>query len=208
VLDALGAWLNDYKKRGRMRRAEIILLRHGEKPDDRLKGLGVSADGQADPHSLTPRGWQRAGALVPLLSPNPLLSSRLPIPNKIYASAFREGGGHSRRPEQTMLPVAAKLELIVDLAWALGQEQEFGVTLAAREGTTLVCWQHQGLPGLARAITAPHPLAALPGDWTWPADRYDVIWSLQRAGAEKIWRFRQYSQALLSGDASEPFRFP
>ena len=181
-----------------MPKAEIILLRHAEKPDARCNGVGV--DGRADVHSLTPRGWQRAGALVALLSPNPLLSSRLPTPSKIYASAFREGGGHSRRPEQTMLPLAAKLGLTVDLTWALGQEREIGAGLAAGAGTTLVCWQHQGLPALARAIMAPQFLAALPEGWKWPAECYDVIWMLRRDPVEKIWRFSHYSQKLLSND--------
>ena len=44
---------------------EILLIRHAEKPDDSDSGPGLTSDGRDDPKSLTVRGWQRAGALVP-----------------------------------------------------------------------------------------------------------------------------------------------
>jgi len=69
----------------------------------------------------------------------------------------------------------------------------------------LVCWQHQGLAVLARAIVVPQRLAGLSADWVWPDDRYDVIWSLRRDGPGEPWHFRQYCQRLLSGDPDQPF---
>jgi hypothetical protein len=135
-------------------------------------------------------------------------ASRLPSPDRIYASAFREGGGHSRRPEQTVQPLAQKLGCVVDLTWALHQEEAFAAALAVGTGTVLVCWQHQGLPALARAIAAPQDLSALPEDWNWPDDRYDVIWSLRREGPSRVWHFSQYCQAVLSGDSGLPFNLP
>ncbi|WP_428486207.1 phosphoglycerate mutase family protein [Rhodopila sp.] len=187
---------------------EILLLRHAEKPDHPASGPGLTTQGQEDAKSLTVRGWQRAGALAALFAPNLLLESRLPTPNRIYASAWREGGGHSQRPEQTVEPLARKLNCPVDLTWALHQEEAFGVALAASSGTALVCWQHQGLAALARAIVAPQCLSELLPDWSWPADCYDVIWSLRRNGTGKAWHFTQYCQALLSGDRDQPFNLP
>jgi hypothetical protein len=188
-----------------MTATEILLIRHAEKPDGSGSGPGLTPDGREDPKSLTVRGWQRAGALAAVLAPNRPSSSHLPRPVRIYASAFRDGGGHSRRPEQTVLPLAQKLRCGVDLTWALHQEDAFGATLARQVGVMLVCWQHQGLASLARAIVAPQHLEMLPADWAWPADRYDVMWSLQRNAADDRWHFRQYCQALLSGDPDQPF---
>jgi hypothetical protein len=188
-----------------MAATEILLLRHAEKPGGTDGRKGFTADGREDGKSLAVRGWQRAGALAALLAPNRLIGSRLPRPDRIYASAFREGGGHSRRPEQTVQPLARKLGRPVDLTWALHQEWAFGAALAAEAGVALVCWQHQGLPDLARAIAAPQPLPTLPEGWSWPADRYDVIWSLRRDGPGQAWRFTQHCQGLLAGDADEPF---
>ena len=42
----------------------ITCMRHGEKPDKHGDETGVDARGAPDPRGLTPRGWQRAGALV------------------------------------------------------------------------------------------------------------------------------------------------
>jgi hypothetical protein len=183
-----------------MTSTEILLLRHAEKPDGSSARFGFTAEGQQDMKSLSIRGWQRAGALVALLAPIPLSRSGLPVPHRIYASAFREGGGHSRRPEQTVQPLAEKLSRHVDLTWALHQEEAFGAALAAETGTALVCWQHQGLATLARAIAAPQRLSMLPAQWDWPDNCYDVIWSLRRDAPDDAWHFRQHCQLLLSGD--------
>ncbi|HEY0184247.1 MAG TPA: hypothetical protein VGC09_15665 [Rhodopila sp.] len=184
---------------------EILLLRHAEKPGDPDAGPGLTPDGREDEKSLTVRGWQRAGALAGCLARNALSRPRLPAPDRIYASAFREGGGHSRRPEQTVLPLAQALGLQVDLTWALHQEAAFGAALAASLGTALVCWQHQGLADLARAVAAPQTISDLPAGWSWPPDRYDVIWSMRREAPGEPWRFTQYCQSLLAGDRDQAF---
>ncbi len=46
----------------------VMLVRHAEKPLGAGPPHGVTIDGTPDPESLTPRGWQRAGALVALSS--------------------------------------------------------------------------------------------------------------------------------------------
>src|SRR5689334_14634227 len=58
----------------------IYIIRHGEKPPDddhpsaRAVGseqiFGVDVDGNQNPDSLIPRGWQRAGGLAQFLSPS------------------------------------------------------------------------------------------------------------------------------------------
>ena len=187
---------------------EIMLLRHAEKPGRSGGAIGLMPDGRSDEASLTIRGWQRAGALAALFGSSRFLRSPLPVPDRIYASAFREGGGHSPRPEQTVAPLAQRLGRAVDLTWALHQEPSFGAMLNASAGTSLVCWQHQGLPALARAVAAPQPLSELPAGWHWPRERYDVVWSLRRDEPGAAWLFTQYCPCLLSGDQAQPFDLP
>ncbi len=193
---------------------EILLLRHAEKPGEGGETVGLGPDGRPDAKSLTVRGWQRAGGLATLLAPRGPLAGpdapapRLPRPDRIHASAFRKGGGHSRRPEQTVLPLAAKLGQVVDLRWALHQEDAFGEALSAQAGIVLVCWQHQGLPALARAVAAPQRLPELPDRWRWPKRCFDVIWSLRRERPGEAWRFAQHCQGLLAGDRAQPFDLP
>src|SRR5215472_8657463 len=56
----------------------IYIIRHGEKPAELPPGeappepvapFGVDAQGNENPHSLLPRGWQRSGALAALFDP-------------------------------------------------------------------------------------------------------------------------------------------
>jgi hypothetical protein len=59
----------------------IYIIRHGEKPADppvvdpgqvpppALPPFGVDFQGNQDPRSLRPRGWQRSGALTALFDP-------------------------------------------------------------------------------------------------------------------------------------------
>lgn len=41
----------------------VYIIRHAEKPDGSDGAVGVDVEGNPDPHSLVPRGWQRSGAL-------------------------------------------------------------------------------------------------------------------------------------------------
>ncbi len=51
--------------------ATISIIRHAEKQLGDAPPQGISIDGTADPELLTPRGWQRAGALISLFVARP-----------------------------------------------------------------------------------------------------------------------------------------
>ena len=171
----------------------IMIVRHAEKPaDDRP---GVRPSGEHDRHSLSVQGWTRAGALVGLFAPqHGEPPTGLVQPEEIYATGH-EGGG-SRRPVQTVTPLADRLGLDVHHHLLIGQEAELASRLTAHGRSALVAWHHEAIPNLVRAIgAAKFPTA-------WPDDRYDVVWTLAPDGTG--WRFAQVPQLLLAGDRPEP----
>src|SRR4051812_20332432 len=118
----------------------IILIRHAEKPGGEWPGPGLSEDGTEDPESLVIRGWQRTGGLVLYFS-DPTRK-----PDRIYASGIikQDGtGSRSKRPLQTISPLAKKLGLAPVTTFSKGQETELAAELVGLSGLTLVSWQHE-----------------------------------------------------------------
>src|SRR5262249_9633541 len=97
---------------------KVMLIRHAEKPVPAGTGSdsqapaynGIDEFGDPDEHSLIPQGWQRAGALAGLFTS---ASGPLPIPQFLFAPN-QFGGGTSKRPYETITPLAAKLGLIIN----------------------------------------------------------------------------------------------
>lgn len=135
----------------------ILVIRHAEKPEA-AGDNGIDATGAEDPESLTPRGWQRAGAWAELFAPSLGQQPALPKPTAIFASAPAShaeiaaagGGSKSRRPLETITPLAAKLGIRIDLHFAKGAEADLAAAISAIKGVVLVCWQH--LPSPTRLV--------------------------------------------------------
>jgi len=176
----------------------VVLLRHGEKPDPKAGIQGVDERGRALPEGLSPPGWQRAGALVRLLVPLAPDAAWLPRPTALWAA--RATGRHpSRRPLLTLLPLAAELRLAVDQSASADDPPEsVAARLASLSGVTVVCWRHDDLPALARALCPQADVPAL-----WPEDRFDVLWVVEGEGDGR--HFRALPQRLLAGDGATPF---
>jgi hypothetical protein len=180
----------------------ILIIRHAEKPEPPW-GMGVNQGEIPDEKSLAPRGWQRAGAWAELFAPSLGGAASLSTPTRIFASAYAKHvtgskgnqGGKSRRPEETVAPLADKLGLEVDLTCTKGQERDL-VTALAKDGVALVCWQHDGIPDIARAL-APGG-EGIPREW--PKNCYNVIFRLRRPDGASASPFDQVAPVMLKGD--------
>jgi broad specificity phosphatase PhoE len=182
----------------------ILIIRHAEKP---VHGgeHGIDAKGSADQKSLTPRGWQRAGAWVELFAPS-LAQPSLPAPGFLFASAPANeskdpDASKSERPLQTLTPLAQKLGLPINLDHTKGHEDKLARTISTINGVVLVCWQHESILSIVKGLKPELP-AALPHEW--PDDRFNVIFRLRRAPGAAPWVFDQLAPVMLQGDASSP----
>jgi hypothetical protein len=188
-----------------MARQTILIMRHAEKPEPGGDG-GVDATGMPDKNSLTPRGWQRAGIWAALFAPSLGQQRVLPKPAAIFASApatkaeiaAGHEGSKSRRPLETISPLAAKLGVNIDLRFSKGQEAGLGSKLSQTDGVTLVCWQHEDIAAIANALI-PRP-QGVPGQW--PGDCFNVVFCFDRPDAAAPWTFQQFVPVMLIGDDS------
>lgn len=138
----------------------VVLIRHAEK-------TGRSGD-----RDLSEAGWRRAQALA----------SALPRQvGTIDAIIAAKSTSKSARPMQTVQPLADSLGLSVDESW--NTEDYAALAAAMREKIEyqgrrmLICWRHDTLPQLARALGA-----AEAGPW--PESLYDRVWVLRLQTAD------------------------
>jgi hypothetical protein len=182
--------------------SSISLIRHAEKQIGDQPPQGVTIDGTPDRESLTPRGWQRAGAIVGLFVPRSgdRVGHLLPVPTHLFAS---EIGPHSqsRRPIETLQPLAERLGLTIGEPFLQDEVDGLVSAIMASDGDVLVAWEHKRIPLIANRI--------VPDSTTvpqiWPDDRYDLVWVLEPAGeAQPGFGLRQVAQLLLAGDRPDP----
>ena len=144
-------------------------------------------------------GWQRAGALVRWFGGQASPSGAgLPLPTHLFASQIAPQSS-SRRPQQTLQPLAQSLGLPIDTSVPKTDIERLAAAILAVEGVVLVAWEHHLIPSLAATLTGQPSLT--PG--VWPDDRFDVAWVLER-GSEGPFRFRQVLQRVLAGDSDQP----
>jgi broad specificity phosphatase PhoE len=132
----------------------ILVMRHGEKSNDPL-----------DPH-LTIAGQARAKALARYVP------ATFGAPKFLFASAASK---HSRRPIETLEPLAAECHLTIDDSYA---DQDYGALAhylrkndAFAESLVVVCWHHGNIPPMM------HALGAAAGDYPnpWKPDVFNLI---------------------------------
>jgi hypothetical protein len=171
----------------------VMIIRHGEKLDGSSRGVDMNGNPTAD-GSLTQAGWNRARALVEVFAPaNGHLRPGLARPRMIYAAGATEGGS-GERAQETVTPLAQRLGIPVNTRFGKGEEQALAAQITTQPGPTLICWQHGEIPAITQAFGSLTP--APPA--TWPADRFDVIWTL--TAHEPGWLFSQLPEMVLPGD--------
>jgi len=180
----------------------ISLIRHAEKQIGNDLPQGVTINGTPDEQSLTPRGWQRAGAIVSLFVPGPEVpaAGRLPTPTHLFAS---EVGPHSqsRRPIETLLPLAQRLGLPIGEPYRQDELDGIVEAVLACDGEVLVAWEHKRIPLIVNRLVS--DTSAVPQ--VWPDDRFDLVWVLEPVGdVNSGFRLRQVPQLLLAGDRRDP----
>jgi hypothetical protein len=183
---------------------KIMVIRHAEKPAGKLSG--VTEAGETNAHDLIVRGWQCAGALACLLAPahGPLQHDLLARPEFIFASAAADdpepGKSRSRRPEETVTPLARVIGRDVDLTFSKGQEKALAKAAQACSGPVLIAWQHENIHSIAHTILGSKEIAPQ----SWPDDRFDVVFVFTLDPVSGTYSFAQVPQRLLAGDSAKP----
>jgi hypothetical protein len=192
----------------------IYIIRHGEKPADPPPAapgqaapaptppFGVDSQGNQDPHSLLPRGWQRSGALAVLFDPalGPVqagLKTPAALLSPSYGSLDKTA---EHRTHETIQGLSDRLGLAIVSDFAEGSEAQLAASVVSSySGVVLICWEHDHIPAIATSLpTVPGTVIPQP----WPDDRFDVIWTftLVPGSAPAQYTFGQIPQQLLSGD--------
>lgn len=177
----------------------IMLIRHAEKP--RAGQHGVDDAGDPDSGTLSVTGWRRAGALVPYFATlaGQVHGRLLGRPRHIFAARPTDRQA-STRPRDTVQPLADLLGIPIDERWAASDPVDrIAEALRAFDAPVLVCWRHEELPRLGKALL---PDGSVPR--AWPEDRYDVTWAFRRDGDR--WKLLQVPQLLLAGDRADLLR--
>ena len=179
--------------------ASISLVRHAEKQLGSGAPYGVSADGNQDPDSLTPRGWQRAGALVGLFVPRrDTDTSGLPTPTRLFASEVGPHS-HSRRPQETLRPISERLGIPLDEPFLQDELDPLVDAVRASDGHVLIAWEHKRIPLIVNQLV--DDPASVPQ--IWPDDRFDVVWVVEPVPGSPVFALRQVPQLLLGGDRED-----
>jgi hypothetical protein len=174
---------------------KIMLIRHGEKPDKKKAVKGVSQAGAKSKQELSPRGWQRSGALVRFFNPvNGGLCSHpaLARPDMIIAE---DPKGHikSERPLHTVSALAQSLHKKVFRRYTKGQEQALVKFITAQPGVVLISWEHSAIIDIANLLLGNDNSCPQ----KWPGDRFDLVWVFNAKGHG--WQLTQVPQLLLPG---------
>jgi len=148
------------------RPAQIILIRHAEKPAD-----------AEDPH-LSPAGVKRAQRLVSFVRTNRVVT-RFGLPVAVFATQTTKNE-NGQRTQETVAPLARALKLPVQTPF-LGKDYAGLAKLilgnpAYAGKTVLICWNHEEITQLAAA------LGVKPEPPKWKGDVFDRVYIISYRG--------------------------
>ena len=167
------------------RPAQVILLRHAEKPEEVW-----------DPH-LSPRGEERARALVSFFTNTPALTTN-GLPVALFAARPKNHGG-GVRSEETLAPLAKQLNLPIQTPYPSTDPAALVQTIMNRGAydgkTVVVCWVHTDLPELAREFGVKFAPVH------WKDSVFDRAWIIRFTGKKA--KLTEIAQKLLPGDSGK-----
>lgn len=142
------------------RPAQIILLRHAEKPAD-----------PANPH-LSPAGVKRAAALASFITTDPAMT-RFGLPVAVFATATTKDDD-GQRTQETVAPLARALKLSVETPFHGKDYAKLAKQILANPAyagkTVLICWNHEEIPQLAAT------LGVTPAPRKWKGSVFDQVY--------------------------------
>ena len=122
--------------------AQIILLRHAEKPAN-----------PEDPH-LSPAGVKRAERLVTFIMTDRAMS-RFGLPVAVFATQSTKHD-NGQRTQETVAPLATALKLPVQTPFLSKDYAALATQILANPAyagkSVLICWNHDEIPKLAAAL--------------------------------------------------------
>jgi hypothetical protein len=162
--------------------AQILLIRHAEKPAD------------AKDVNLSPAGYARAQALVGYFQTNPEVT-QYGTPAAIYAMG-RKDATTSARPIETVTPLAQALGLPVLHPYTKEDTQPLVAEILSKyDGQmVLICWEHDVIQTIASE------LGVTPAPPKWPGSRYDMTYRIDFSGSA-VSSFAILFQMLMPGDS-------
>src|SRR5712691_3291642 len=193
---------------------QVLIIRHGEKVGDPKK------DDDGGRH-LSIQGSARASAVPSLFAPDqPQLSCKLDhksgefiglyrqIPTKGKAPRFAtpnfifatQNSKHSKRPIETVTPLATALNLPIDDNFADTDEEIAEMVnailndLAFAGKIVLICWHHGKIPDVAKALGVRKPPK-------WDGKVFDRVWQITFPKGKAS--LQDSPQMLLYGDSAK-----
>ena len=122
--------------------AQIIVIRHGEKPSD------------PEELHLSSAGKKRAKALVAYVKKTPELTQH-GLPAALFATETTKNG-HGQRTAETLQPLAKELKLPIQAPWKSDEASNLAQAILRNEDykgkTVLICWTHEHIPILIKAL--------------------------------------------------------
>ena len=182
---------------------QIYIIRHADKQinlEIPEPPFGIDIEGNRNYHSLIPRGWQRAGALIGLFDPvTKVLSRDLERPTSLFSPLFGTlKNTKLQRTYQTIIGLAERLNIKINNLVSVGEEEELAwYILNAYTDVILISWEHHHIPILAKEFPT---INSTDVPQVWPDDRFDVIWSFTLDNELGQYIFSQMPQQLLAGD--------
>jgi len=174
---------------------KIMIIRHGEKPEEDIHGVDV--EGHKSKIDLSPQGWQRSGALVRFFNPLKGVTFSDPAlarPTAIFAAGSLDET-KSLRSQHTVEALGRSLHLRLNLQHTKGEEQALLKSVLATDGVVLVAWEHNAIVEIANLLMG-DPKSS---PQRWPDSRFDLVWIFDKAAHDK-WTFSEIAQQLLPDD--------